>query len=759
MGRDGYSNFSRVASRLPTSALIAVLAWALAGCETPADWAQATSSTSPATSPARSLATEADRVAAALPPVAVAGAAEPPPAPMFDDRTADGSALAGPEIYRGSGVLTGRPAARRPAARVGSDGRITLNFANADVREVINVILGDTLNVSYVIDPRVQGTVTARTSEPLAEAQVIPALENILALNGIAIALEGGVYRVTTIEAAAGRLSRPALRGRLKPGFAINVMAVRYVSAASLRELLQPFIGPGRVLQVDSARNLLIFAGPGTEAFDLEDMVSVFDVDWMAGMSFALVPVEIAEVQAMVTDLEAVFGQDGDSPIAGVIRFVPIERLNAVLVISPQAAYLDQVVAWIGRLDRGSAGAGRRLFVYHVDNSDAVYLAGVLGEIFGLGGTASGVPAASVAPDLEPVEISGRAERLAGGDDGAAGDQAPATGSVVERLAAGAATVTNLISEGGDIRIIADERNNALLVLATAAEYRMIEATLRKIDILPLQVLIEATIAEVTLNNDLRYGLQWFFRQGDFRAGFNANQVSLPPLLGAFPAFPGFADPFPGFSALLNTTDVKVLLNALTAVTDVNVISSPQLMVLDNQTARLQVGDEVPTITGSSIQTTDTTSPVVNNIQYRNTGVILEVKPHVNASGLVVLDVVQEVSNLAGVLLGSPIIAQRKIESIVAVQSGETVALGGLIQDQETDSVSGIPILSDLPLIGNLFKVTEKATKRTELLVLITPRVVRNQAEARRVTDELRRRLSTVTPLEDRIRGHRPGRN
>ena len=200
-------------------------------------------------------------------------------------------------------------------------------------------------------------------------------------------------------------------------------------------------------------------------------------------------------------------------------------------------------------------------------------------------------------------------------------------------------------------------------------------------------------------------------------------------------------------------------MNALTAVTDVNVISSPQLMVLDNQTARLQVGDEVPTITGSSIQTTDTTSPVVNNIQYRNTGVILEVKPHVNASGLVVLDVVQEVSNLAGVLLGSPIIAQRKIESIVAVQSGETVALGGLIQDQETDSVSGIPILSDLPLIGNLFKVTEKATKRTELLVLITPRVVRNQAEARRVTDELRRRLSTVTPLEDRIRGHRPGRN
>ncbi len=224
---------------------------------------------------------------------------------------------------------------------------------------------------------------------------------------------------------------------------------------------------------------------------------------------------------------------------------------------------------------------------------------------------------------------------------------------------------------------------------------------------------------------------------------------------------PSFADPFPAFSVLLDTVDVKALLNALTEMTemtDVNVISSPQLMVLDNQAARLQVGDEVPTITGSSVSVSAGDTPVVNNIQYRNTGVILEVKPHVNASGLVVLDVVQEVSNVVpgADILGSPTISQRKIETIVAVQSGETVALGGLIQDQETDGYSGIPILSEIPLLGNLFKVTTKATKRTELLVLITPRVVRDQTEARLVTEELRRRLSTVTPLEERIRGRPP---
>jgi len=298
------------------------------------------------------------------------------------------------------------------------------------------------------------------------------------------------------------------------------------------------------------------------------------------------------------------------------------------------------------------------------------------------------------------------------------------------------------IEESGNIRIIADERNNALVILATAAEYRMIEATLKRLDIVPLQVLIEVTIAEVTLTDDLKYGLQWFFNLGD--SSFTFSTLSTGAVSSAFP----------GFSYLFSAGDAGAVLNALTEITDVRVISSPQLMVLDNQTARLQIGDQVPIATQSSVSTITDNPPIVNTIQFRDTGVILEVTPRVNASGLVVLDVLQEVSDVVETTtsdLNSPTIQQRSIQSTVAVQSGDTIALGGLIRDREEESVSGIPILSAIPILGNLFKTTQNIVRRTELLVLITPRVVRDRREALDVTEELRRRLSAIGPLERRI--------
>jgi general secretion pathway protein D len=280
------------------------------------------------------------------------------------------------------------------------------------------------------------------------------------------------------------------------------------------------------------------------------------------------------------------------------------------------------------------------------------------------------------------------------------------------------------------------------VILATSAEYRMIEATLKRLDITPLQVLIEVTIAEVGLIDDLRYGLQWFFESGDASATFSSL------------ASGAVASAFPGFSFVFAGSDARVVLNALTEITDVRVISSPQLMVLDNQSARLQVGDQVPIAIQSSVTVNDPDAPIVNSIQFRDTGVILEVTPRVNAGGLVVLDVLQEVSDVVETTtsdIDSPTIQQRFIQSTVAVQSGDTVALGGLIRDRQEESVSGLPLLSEIPILGNLFKTTEVIERRTELLVLITPRVVRNRREALEVTDELRRRLSTLGPLEKEI--------
>ena len=657
-------------------------------------------------------------------------------------------ALVEAEFYSGTGELLG-------AGRIGgtgisqlSGGAVTLNFVEADILEVVDVVLGDTLGVNYVIDPRVQGSVTARTSRPLRRDALFAALENILAFSGAGIRIDNDVYAVVPLETLRGSPAGvvvPSGRENAQ-GFGIHVIPLEFASAAAVQRVVEPFVGQGNVLRVDAARNLLVLAGNASAARSIEEMIQVFDVDWMSGMSFAILPVEVANVESLVADLDVIFGQQGEGPLAGVIRFLPIERLNAILAITSQPVYLRRAKIWVERLDRGDAAAGRRIFVYYVKNGRAQELADVLNEVFAeLPGAGGGPPAGSpLAPGLEPAVLESTVP-AAEGEEGAAAEappvpQFPPPGDIA--AAAGVGFGVGALQAGGsNIRIIADERNNALVILSTASEYKLIEATLQRLDILPLQVLIEATIAEVTLSDDLRYGLQWFFQSGNF-------EFDLTNAAG------GAATSAPGFNVLFQSSDARVVLSALAEVTNVKVISSPQLMVLDNQSARLNVGDQVPVATQSVVSTTDPDAPVVNSIQNVDTGVILEVTPHVNASGLVSLEIVQEVSDVTETTtsnIDSPTIQQRRIESTVAVQSNETVALGGLIRDDREESIDGVPILMDIPLFGNLFKTTVEAYRRTELLVLITPRVVRDQHEAREVTDELRQRMSTVIPLQQKI--------
>jgi general secretion pathway protein D len=268
----------------------------------------------------------------------------------------------------------------------------------------------------------------------------------------------------------------------------------------------------------------------------------------------------------------------------------------------------------------------------------------------------------------------------------------------------------------------------------------MVEATLRKLDLVPLQVLIEATIAEVTLRDQLQYGLQWFFSEGNHSGSLvDVTGASIPTQV------------LPGFSYLFAATNARVVLNALDSITDVNVISSPSLLVLDNETATLVVGDTVPIRTEEAA--TDT--GIVSSFQQLETGIRLTVTPRVNAGGLVILEIVQEVSDAIATTtsgIDSPTIQQRRIETTVAIQSGETIALGGLIKDSKSKGKSGLPILHNLPIIGALFGETSADKLRTELLVVLTPTVVRGVQEAREVTKELRRRMRSVSPLDQRIR-------
>ena len=700
--------------------------------------------------------------------------------PLETGSTAESRNRSGSLTVRGSGQFV-KSSDRGPQGLVSAqDGGTTLNFVGTPVQEVVAAILGDTLGLNYVIDPTVQGVITLRTTRPLPRDALVPTLENVLRINGLALINQNGLYRIVPEANALQGTVVPKVSASSESdsAFGVQVVPLAHISAREMAKILEPMARAGTILRVDPTRNLLLLAGTKQERANLLEVIDIFDVDLLAGMSYSVVPLEAASPDAIVQDLETVFGDQAEGPLAGVVRFVPLGRTDSILVITSNPNYLDTARAWIERFDIGGETNERRLYVYKVENGRASDLAAVLDEVLGTGRrTVRRDEHAQIRPGLEPAEISspysrrGRPFDRSSSMQHSSGDalqEPPATEALPEEVSEpevaqssepesdyldvgssnDAATGTNGVHVAGagvrGAKIIADETNNALLILATPREYRQVRSALKELDITPLQVLIEATIAEVTLKDELRYGLQWFFRSGRSSA-----TLSTDPL-GAV------ASTFPGFSLVFaQNTNVSVVLDALDAMTDVKVLSSPQLMVLDNRTAELQVGDEVPIATQQVVSTIDPAAPVVNAIDFRDTGVVLRVTPRVNASGMVNLDIEQEVSDVVETTtsgIDSPTIQQRRIKSSVVVRSGETIALGGLIRDSNEKSKSGLPLLSDIPVIGLLFGEESRIQDRTELLVLITPRVVRNQLEANAATEELRQRVQAVIPLYEKTK-------
>jgi general secretion pathway protein D len=291
---------------------------------------------------------------------------------------------------------------------------------------------------------------------------------------------------------------------------------------------------------------------------------------------------------------------------------------------------------------------------------------------------------------------------------------------------------------------VADPPNNALIITAKAQEYKEIEAVIKELDVLPLQVLIDATIAEVELTDDLKYGIKWYFQQGSMAESLGkplADYAEKAAIAGASAT---------GFSYVLAGKDLRILLTAEAVKGKVNMLSSPSVMVLNNQEASMRVGDQVPILTGS-VSNTINTNNVVQAIQYRDTGVLLNVRPRVNSGGLVNMDIIQTVSNVkpkpttgsdSTTEINSPTIAQRQIKSTVAVQDGDTLVLGGLIRENTANTKTGIPLLYELPIIGDLFGSTNMASTRSELVVLLTPRIVDSQVKGREISNEFRRKLT-----------------
>jgi general secretion pathway protein D len=651
----------------------------------------------------------------------------------------------------------------------GQGGEVTLHFVDTDIREIARTILGTTLKLNYTIDPNVHGTGSIETATPLPRAALLPALETLLNENGATLIEKNGIYAVVPIAVGAAS-NRASAANAIGAG--TQVVALRYAAAKDLAKTLEPFVAEGGKISADPGRNALIVRGDAAVRGTLISLIHAFDIDLLAGQSYALFPAGDSDPAKLASELERVLQAQGEGALAGIVRVLPMARVNAVLVVSSQPRYIDAAKRFVGLMHRAEDATARAWHVYYVQNGQSADLELLLQRAFTPRNVSpTGAPPGTTAPGAEQLTIGGgrgpgggttgfggqgSTAGLGGagggagtttgmGGGGAAGGLGAAIPSAAPAPEAAPPATEPLSTETGAgpenrIRIIANRRNNALLIYATPSEYAVIEGMLRKIDIIPLQVLIEATIAEVDLTDQLQYGTQFFF---------NVSHVAntLGPS-GAFnPAFPSLGHlPIPStLPYFILSKSPNFALAALSNVTKVKVLSAPQVMVLDNEPARLQVGQQVPVLTGTATSTLAAGAPVVNSVDYHSTGVIMQVTPRVNSGGLVTLDIAQEVSAVAAAatntVAGSPTFNDQIFRTRVAVQDGQTVGMAGLIQDNASEGNSGIPLLKDIPILSAFLSTQSNTRARTELLVLITPHVVRDQRDARALTEDMRSQL------------------
>jgi len=698
--------------------------------------------------------------------VSSAAIADGPPKPEQNDTA----------LFPGTQTFTGP---KHTAAHPPGPSDVTLNFPNADVHEVAKAILGDILGLNYAVDPSATGSVTVVTAEPVAKVDVLPILEESLQAAHLGLIKKGAVYTIIPIDKAK---KQPQLLSAGEPGFGSEAITLHYVNAVELKKLLDPLVPESAITLADAGRNVVVITGTADQRNSIRGLVEQFDVNWLHGMSFALLVPQRTDAHMLQPELDAIVNTP-NSPTAGLVKLIVIDRLNGILAISPQPQYLKDLKKWMEVLDRAGGDNEKKLFVYHVQNGRAADLATVLINAFGGGNTSSSAAPHPTAPNLG---ATGQASQIGsttsgfgstggqtgfggtgGGTTGGGGFQAGGFGSssgssfgqntgvdTNPALAPGAtqqqpqnvSQTLQLQGGGSPISVSSDENNNAIVVYGTPRQYGVIQDALRQLDAAPLQVVIEAAITEVSLTKELQFGVQWLLNSGVGSVGFSQGTTSTPTQI------------FPGFSYVVSSgNQIQATLNALQAITTVKIISAPKVLVLNNHTASLQVGDQVPVSTGSIAGSTTGDPAITSEIQYVPTGVILQVTPRVNDSGLVLLDISQEVSDVKPGTSGSnsgsgnnsqptPTIEDRKFQSSIAVHDGQTIALGGLIRDNNSHDRDGIPYLSQIPYLGALFGSTDNVDNRTELLVLLTPRVIRNAADAKSITDELKEKIGTVAP-------------
>jgi general secretion pathway protein D len=657
-----------------------------------------------------------------------------------------------------------------------------LNYDNAPIAAVAKTILGDTLNLGYTIDPRVQGTVSMSSGRLIPKSELLYVLENALRPVGVVMVKDSLGYRLMPLGDAVGGGNAETAPDQASPGFGVSFVPLRYSSAQNLLKLMEAFATKPGTVRADIGRNMLIIQGSGPERKATIETILSFDADWMKGQVVGIFPTQNSAPDAVMADLEKILDTGEGGLSQNVVKLQVIARMNSILVVARRPEMLKTVQTWINRLDQtDTARSGVR--VYHVKYGEARQMARILNEVFvgGASGTVdtpdnqvapgSGLASSSSGDRLASATQSGFGGRQAG--FGASGSGLGTQGFPSSRPNLGATGLNpsdnaDTRASGGTggqallpgVRITADSVNNTLLINASQENYKIIERTLRQVDRPQLQVAIDATIAEVTLNDTLNYGVQAFITSKNLGLGADKGSILNAPTGVGATLVNGVASvalqrAVPGFNFLLGSeAQPSAILDALHTVTDLKVLSNPSLVVIDNQVATLVVGDQVPISTGSASvlnAATATSNTVINSVDYRPTGIIVRVAPRVNANGNVRLDIEQEISNVVTTSGNSsaassqpnltPTVSQRKVKSSIVVATGQTVLLAGLVQEQTEKDRSGLPLLDDIPGAGILFSHSSKTTKRTELIIFIRPQIIRDGVDAASIAEELRTKL------------------
>jgi general secretion pathway protein D len=678
-----------------------------------------------------------------------------------------------PVVFEGTEVSDVSEPRPQPVA---TGNGFELNFENTPVATVAKVVLGDILQTGYTIDPRVQGTVSLVSVRPVAKSDIVFVLENALRLGGIVLVRDASGYRLTPLGDAVGGGRVDAAASSPEPGYGVSVVPLQYVSAQTLLKLMDSFATKAGMVRADTTRNLLLIQGSGAERRTAVDTALSFDLDWMRGQSVGIFPIANSAPEAVIAELEKIVDSGESGLSANLIKFQSVARLNAIMVVSKKPALLHTAATWIKRLDHADT-ARTSVHVYRVKYGEARQIARVLTEMFTGGSSSSLLDNADsqIAPGSGTYATSS-ADRLSLGNNTSSssngfgsrmpsgtntGGPTTSFGTQTAAAAPGANTSdagtldSKGTSSGGQpmlkgVRITADAVNNTLLIYADQENYRIIASTLQQVDQPQLQVAIDATIAEITLNDELSYGVQTYLTshnlglRPDQGSLLNTQSTSAPVAAAAGTVANAFINrAFPGFNFLVGSeSQPSAILDALHTVTGVKVLSNPSLVVINNQAATLQVGDVVPVSTGSATVLT-TNNTVVNTIDYRNTGIILRVSPRINVNGNVRLDVEQEISNVSPATAASltPTVSERKVRSSISVATGQTVLLAGLISEQQNKQRNGIPLFDQIPGLGDAFSHQDKKMARTELIIFIRPQIIRDSMDAHVVAEELRSKL------------------